>query len=101
MDVTVRVSDFPRVKYTAAAAAMTTSAAKPAASILREWLGAGAAGTAAPFASTINYLPGSDTPNLVLVPLSGTGRVVNLYSDQGPGGTVQVAADVVGYVSAG
>jgi hypothetical protein len=58
----------------------------------------GAAGTVPPYASVLNYRPGSDTPNLVLVPVTADGRV-NLYSDQGPGDTVQVAVDVVGYVA--
>ncbi|KQY42827.1 hypothetical protein ASD18_17715 [Cellulomonas sp. Root137] len=54
--------------------------------------------TTPPTASTINYVPGRDVPNLVVVALPDDG-IVNLYSDMSPGGTVHVAADVVGYIS--
>lgn len=52
---------------------------------------------AVPNASTINYIPGRDIPNLVVVDLpdSGPARVA-LYSDSG--GTVNVAVDVAGFV---
>ncbi|KQR12076.1 carboxypeptidase regulatory-like domain-containing protein [Cellulomonas sp. Leaf334] len=54
--------------------------------------------TVPPTASTINYVPGRDIPNLVVVALPADG-IVNLYSDMSPGGMVHVAADVVGYIS--
>ena len=54
-----------------------------------------------PEISTINYIPGRDIPNLVVVALPDTGpATVTLYSDIGPGGTVHVAADVAGFVVA-
>src|ERR1700688_2178126 len=46
MELTLWVSDFPRRKYIAdAATAISNTAAKAAASILRDWLGAAAVGT--------------------------------------------------------
>ncbi|GEM_PF-1082156 len=52
-----------------------------------------------PYASTINYIPGRDIPNLVVVDLPDSGpATVTLYSDMEPGGTVHVAADVAGFV---
>ncbi|WP_315095701.1 carboxypeptidase regulatory-like domain-containing protein [uncultured Cellulomonas sp.] len=60
-----------------------------------------AAGSGAPpTASTLNYVPGRDVPNLVVVAIPDDG-LVNLYSDMAPGGLVHVAADVVGYVHPG
>ena len=56
---------------------------------------------AVPDASTINYIPGRDIPNLVVVDLPDSGpATVTLYSDMSPGGTVHVAADVAGFVVA-
>ena len=56
---------------------------------------------AVPDISTVNYIPGRDIPNLVVVDLPDTGpATVTLYSDMGPGGTVHVAADVAGFVVA-
>ncbi|GEK20318.1 Ig-like domain-containing protein [Cellulomonas xylanilytica] len=58
-------------------------------------------GSGVPNASTINYIPGRDIPNLVVVDLPDTGpATVTLYSDMAPGGTVHVAADVAGFVVA-
>ncbi len=52
-----------------------------------------------PFASTLNYVPGRDIPNLVVVDLPDDGSAtVTLFSDMVAGGTVHVAADVAGYV---
>jgi hypothetical protein len=59
---------------------------------------AGNGQTAPPGASAINYIPGRDIPNLVIVAIPSDGRI-DLYSDQFPGGTVDVAIDVVGYTT--
>ena len=56
-------------------------------------------GSIPPNASTINYIAGRDIPNLVVVGVSPDGRI-DLYSDQLSGGTVDLAIDVLGYVSA-
>ncbi|WP_298459670.1 S8 family serine peptidase [uncultured Cellulomonas sp.] len=53
--------------------------------------------TPPPDASAINYVPGRDIPNLVVVALPPDGRI-NVYSDQ-PGGSVHLVADVVGYIA--
>jgi hypothetical protein len=52
---------------------------------------------APPNASWINYIPGRDVPNQVVVPLV-PGGVIHLYSDAAPGGSVHVAADLIGVV---
>jgi hypothetical protein len=68
---------------------------------LRVYPDLGASGqTPPPAASTLNYIPGADTPNLVVVGLTENGQV-DFYSDQGPGGSLQLLADVVGYVTGG
>lgn len=52
-----------------------------------------------PNASTLNYIPGRDIPNLVVVDLPDSGpATVSLFSDTATGGTVHVAADVAGFV---
>ncbi|WP_182111761.1 carboxypeptidase regulatory-like domain-containing protein [Actinotalea sp. JY-7876] len=53
--------------------------------------------TPPPNASAINYVPGRDIPNQVVVALPADGKV-NFYSDMGAG-TVNLAVDVVGYVT--
>ena len=58
------------------------------------------ASTVPPDVSSINYVPGRDIPNLVVVALPESG-IVNLYSSMAPGGSVHLAVDVVGYVPAG
>jgi len=50
-----------------------------------------------PNASSLNYIPGRDIPNLVVVGM-GSGGWVDFWSDTS--GTVNLAADVVGYVTA-
>ncbi|MFS0703777.1 Ig-like domain repeat protein [Cellulomonas sp. 179-A 9B4 NHS] len=52
--------------------------------------------TPPPDASSLNYVPGRDVPNQVVVALPESGRVA-LYSDTGAG-PVHVAVDVVGWV---
>lgn len=54
--------------------------------------------TPPPNASSLNYIPGRDIPNQVVVALPANGKI-NFYSDQ-PSGGVHVAADLVGYLSA-
>lgn len=54
--------------------------------------------TAPPGTSTLNYIPGRDIPNQVVVALPSNGRVA-FYSDMFPGGTVHLAVDVVGYLT--
>lgn len=52
-----------------------------------------------PNASTLNYIPGRDIPNLVVVDLPDTGPLtVTLYSDTAAGASVHVAVDVAGFV---
>jgi hypothetical protein len=53
------------------------------------------AGTDRPLASALNFLPGDNVANLVMVRL-GPGGVLSLYQF---GGATHVVADVVGYVS--
>ena len=53
--------------------------------------------TPAPLASSINYVPGRDIPNMVVVGLPANG-VVDLYSDQS--GSTHLIVDVVGYLGA-
>jgi Carboxypeptidase regulatory-like domain len=86
----------------ATAAVLTVTAVAPSTSgNLRVYPDLGATGqTPPPGASTLNYVPGTDTANLVVVGLTEDGRV-DFYSDQGPGGSVQLTADVVGYVTGG
>lgn len=55
--------------------------------------------TPPPNASVINYIPGRDIPNQVVVALPSNG-LVNFWSDTGAGGVVDIAVDVVGYVTA-
>ncbi|HEY3438975.1 MAG TPA: hypothetical protein VGK35_14915 [Actinotalea sp.] len=59
---------------------------------------AGTTATTPPGASTINYVPRRDIPNMVVVGLSSN-RKVDLYSDQFYG-DVELVVDVVGYVTA-
>ena len=61
-----------------------------------------ASGAVVPWASTLNYIPGRDIPNLVVVALPDSGpATVKLYSDMvAPRGTVHIAADVAGFVVA-
>lgn len=54
----------------------------------------------APGASAVNYVVGRDIPNLVVVPIP-VGGLVDFYDDQHPGGQVDLAVDVVGYLVAG
>ncbi len=61
---------------------------------LRVYPGAGAP----PNASSVNYITGRDVANLVVVDLPVDG-LISLYSDQAGAGTVDVAIDVVGYVT--
>lgn len=61
---------------------------------------AGNGSTAPPNASSINYVPGRDIPNLVVVAVPPDGRV-DFYTDQLAGGTVDLAVDVVGYIATG
>lgn len=56
--------------------------------------------TPPPGASSINYIPGRDIPNQVVVALPSDGRI-NLYNDAVGSGTVHLAIDVVGYIGAG
>jgi len=51
-----------------------------------------------PDASSVNYIPGRDIPNLLVVGLSPDGSV-DVYSDQPDGGTVHLAVDLLGYVA--
>ena len=53
------------------------------------------AGGERPLASALNFLPGDNVANLVMVSL-GPGGVLGLYQF---GGSTHVVADVVGYVS--
>ncbi|MBV8236409.1 MAG: hypothetical protein JO075_11975, partial [Acidimicrobiia bacterium] len=46
-----------------------------------------------PLASNLNFAPGENIPNLVVVKVGGDGNVI-FYNDQG---TVDIVADVVGY----
>ena len=55
------------------------------------------AGQPRPLASTLNFLPGDNVANLVMVGL-GPGGTLSLYQF---GGNTHVVADVVGYVSCG
>ena len=59
----------------------------------------GALRQSGPHASTLNYVVGRAVPNQVVVPLPANGRV-DFYSDMAPGGTVDLAVDVTGYVMA-
>jgi outer membrane protein assembly factor BamB len=52
-------------------------------------------GTPLPRASNLNFVAAQTVPNLVIAPV-GTGGRVNLYN--GSSGTIQLVADVVGYV---
>jgi len=51
-------------------------------------------GSARPTASNLNFVPGQVVPNLVVVPLSASGKV-DLYN--GSSGATQLVADVAGY----
>ena len=51
-----------------------------------------------PDVSSINYIPHRDIPNLVVVGLSADG-LIDVYSDQPEGETVDVAIDVLGYLT--
>lgn len=55
-----------------------------------------ASGSTPPDISTVNYIPGRDVANTVVVPLGADGRVA-FWSDQFSG-SAHVVADVVGYV---
>ena len=52
--------------------------------------------TPPPTASSINYIPGRDIPNQVVVALPANGRV-NFYSDTA--GTIHLAVDIAGYIT--
>ena len=54
-------------------------------------------GTLPPNSSSINYIPGRDIPNLVVVGLVPVG-VVDFWSDSP--GKVNIVADVIGYITA-
>jgi hypothetical protein len=58
---------------------------------------AGTRRTAPPVTSSVNYIPARDIPNLVIVALPPNGHV-NFWSDQSSG-SVQLIADVVGYIT--
>ncbi len=51
-----------------------------------------------PNASSVNYIPGRDVANLVVVDLPEDG-LISLYSDQAGAGTADVAIDLVGYIT--
>jgi hypothetical protein len=51
-----------------------------------------------PEASNLNFSPGQNIPNMVIVPV-GTDGKISLFN--GSGGTVQLLADVAGYYLAG
>lgn len=52
--------------------------------------------TSPPDTSTINYVPGRDIPNLVIVALPAD-RAINFYNVQGAGNSTNLVVDVVGY----
>ena len=54
--------------------------------------------TPPPAASSINYIPGRDIPNQVVVALPANGQV-NFYNDGAGGGTIHLAVDVAGYIT--
>lgn len=58
----------------------------------------GTGATLPPAASQINYIPGRDIPNLVVVGVPADGRIT-FYSDQIAGGAVNLAVDVIGYTT--
>ncbi len=56
--------------------------------------------TAPPYASNINYIPGRDIPNLVIVKLPPNRRI-NLTNQMSPStASTNVAIDIVGYIAA-
>ena len=59
---------------------------------------AGTGRTPPPGTSSINYVPGRDIPNMVVVALPANGTI-DLYSDQ-ISGTTHVVVDIVGYIGA-
>ena len=67
---------------------------------LRVFPAADGTSTEVPNASTINYVPGRDIPNMVVVALPANGEV-GFYSDQPATGIVHLVVDVVGYVGGG
>ncbi len=54
--------------------------------------------TPPPGASSINYIPGRDIPNQVVVALPANGQI-NFYNDALGTGTVHLAVDVAGYIA--
>ena len=75
-----------------AVAINVTAAEVSAASYLTVW----PTGVARPVASNLNLVAGRDVPNMVVVPVSSTGKISIFNAN----GTVAVIADVVGYYSA-
>lgn len=67
---------------------------------LRVFPAADGTSTEVPNASTINYVPGRDIPNMVVVALPANGEV-GFYSDQPATGIVHLVVNVVGYVGGG
>ena len=57
-----------------------------------------ASGTPRPQTSNLNLQAGQNIPNLVIVPVGPDGKI-QLYN--GSGGTVQLIADVAGYILSG
>ena len=55
-------------------------------------------GTALPVASNLNFEPGQTVPNLVVAPVGGNGRVA---MQNGSWGTLDLVADVAGYILSG
>ena len=77
------------------AVALNVTAVSPsAAGYITGW----PSGSTRPNASNLNFDPGRDIPNLVIVPVGADGKI-QLFN--GSGGTVQLLADIAGYYRSG
>ena len=77
------------------AVALNVTVANPtAAGYITVW----PSGTPRPETSNLNFQAGQNIPNLVIVPVGADGKI-QLFN--GSGGTVQLIADVAGYILSG
>jgi hypothetical protein len=92
-DITVQIAGRGGIPPTGASAAALNLTATD--TLATGFVQAYPAGTSPPTGSSLNFTAGQTVPNLVLVPLSADGTIT-LHN--GSAGTVQLVADVYGYV---
>ncbi|MDT0165897.1 endo-1,4-beta-xylanase [Actinotalea sp. AC32] len=95
----VQLADLGPLPVDATTAVLNVTAVRPTTvGNLRVYPDAAGGGSTPPDASSVNYVPGRDIPNMVVVEIPTSG-VVTFWSDVPTGGQVHLVVDVVGYVA--